>query len=192
MSPIEIVAVFLGIANITLIVRRSIWNYPFGIAMVSLYAVIFWEAKLYSDAGLQIFFLIVQAYGWWAWSRDKEAEGDIVVRRLNPPQWVGTIITSFMAALLWAMFLRANTDASLPFWDANIAMFSVAAQILMTRRYIENWHLWIAIDVVSVVVYWTKGLALTAGLYILFLGLAVLGLIEWRKAEVQARKEIFE
>lgn len=192
MSPIEIVAVFLGIANITLIVRRSIWNYPFGIAMVALYAVIFWETKLYSDAGLQIFFLIVQAYGWWAWSRDKEADGDIVVRRLNTPQWVGTIIASFAAALLWAWFLRVNTDASLPFWDANIAMFSVAAQILMTRRYIENWHLWIVIDVVSVGVYWAKGLTLTAGLYILFLGLAILGLIEWRKAEAQAQRETFE
>ena len=67
MSPIEIAAVLLGLVNVTLVVRRSVWNYPFGIAMVVLYADIFFDAKLYSDALLQLFFLAVQFYGWWNW-----------------------------------------------------------------------------------------------------------------------------
>ncbi|MBP6379456.1 MAG: nicotinamide mononucleotide transporter, partial [Sphingorhabdus sp.] len=71
MSGLEIAAVLLGIANIVLIIRRSVWNYPFAIAMVSLYFIIFRDAKLYSDAGLQIFFVAVNAYGWWSWQRNK-------------------------------------------------------------------------------------------------------------------------
>jgi nicotinamide mononucleotide transporter len=81
--------------------------------------------------------------------------------------------------------MAANTDATYPHWDAAIAMLSVAGQILMTRRYIENWHWWIVVNMISVPLYLTKALYLTTGLYALFLVFAVLGLIEWRRAEAK-------
>ena len=87
MSAIEIIAVILGIANIILIIRRSVWNFPVAIAMVALYFVIFREAKLYSDAGLQVFFAVVNLYGWWSWRRNKADAGEVIVRRL--PAHVG-------------------------------------------------------------------------------------------------------
>ncbi len=183
MSPIEIAATLLGVANIILIIRRSVWNFPFGIAMVSLYAVIFFDTKLYSDAGLQIFFIVVNLYGWWAWSRNRADAGEIVVERLGPlgqALWIGG---SIAAIALWGYFMHANTDATHPWWDASVAMLSVSAQILMTRRYIQNWHWWIAVNLISIPLYWTKGLYLTAGLYSLFLVLAIVGLVEWIKAE---------
>ena len=83
---IEILAVMLGLANITLLIRRSIWNYPFGIVMVSLYAWIFYETKLYSDAGLQIFFFIVQFYGWYYWLQGRGDDGLVIVQRLSRNQ----------------------------------------------------------------------------------------------------------
>src|SRR3546814_427665 len=77
MSPIEIAAFVLGVVNLVLLVRRSIWNYPFALAMVALYAQVFFAAKLYSDALLQIFFFVVNLYGWWQWRRSQAHEGDI-------------------------------------------------------------------------------------------------------------------
>jgi len=186
MSELEIVATFLGIANIVLIVKRSIWNYPFALAMVALYGFIFREAKLYSDAGLQIFFFFVNLYGWWAWSRNRADSGEIIVERLTSTGRTLWITGSAIAILAWGTMMSRYTDASYPYWDGSVAMLSVAAQILMTRRYIENWHWWIAVNLVSIPLYLRKELHLTAGLYALFLALAIWGLIEWRRAEARA------
>jgi nicotinamide mononucleotide transporter len=183
MSPIEIVAVLLGIANILLIIRRSVWNYPFGIAMVSLYFFIFRDAKLYSDAGLQIFFIVVNLYGWWSWSRNKAEAGEVVVQRLGTQSVLGWIVGSMIATAGWGFLMSSYTDASYPYWDAGVAMLSVAGQILMTRRYLENWYWWIAVNAISIPLYVVKDLNLTAGLYALFLLLAIAGLVEWRRVQ---------
>jgi nicotinamide mononucleotide transporter len=182
LSPLEALAALLGLANILLIVRRSVWNFPFALAMVSLYALIFAEAKLYSDAGLQVFFFVVNLYGWWSWRANEADVGEVAVQRLG---WLGRALwlsASLIAALLWGSFMHVTTDASFPWWDASIASGSVAAQILMTRRYIENWHGWIAVNLISLPLYALKGLWITCGLYAVFLGMAIWGLIEWRRA----------
>ncbi len=183
MSALEIAAVLLGIINILLIIRRSVWNFPVAIVMVGLYFVIFRDAKLYSDAGLQIFFAVVNAYGFWSWWRNKADTGDIIVRRLPRFAYPAWIIGAILAIWGWGAVMHAETDASYPYWDASVAMLSVAGQILMTRRFIENWHFWIVVNLISVPLYLNKELYLTAGLYGLFLVLAVAGLVEWRKAE---------
>ena len=187
MSPLEIVATVLGVANVVLIVRRSIWNYPFALAMVTLYAIIFRDAKLYSDAGLQLFFFAVNLYGWWAWSRNRAEAGEIVVRHLTRAGLAGWIAGSMLAILGWGTMMARYTDASYPYWDGSVAMLSVAAQILMTRRTLENWHWWIVVNAISIPLYLKKDLDLTAGLYTLFLILAIWGLIEWRRAEQAPR-----
>jgi nicotinamide mononucleotide transporter len=181
-TSLEITATLLGLANIILIVRRSVWNYPFALAMVALYFFIFRDAKLYSDAGLQVFFFLVNLYGWWAWSRNADADGAVSVERLSLSALVLWIAGTLLATLIWGAFMARFTDASLPLWDAGVAMVSVAAQLLMVRRRIENWYWWITVNAVSIPLYLTKGLLLTAGLYALFLALAVWGLIEWRRS----------
>lgn len=182
MNPLEIIAVALGLANIGLLVRRSIWNYPFGMAMVALYLVIFWEARLYGEAVLQVFFFVVQGWGWWLWAR---AGG---LTQMVTVTWMDTRARAAALALVagsslgigWAM--ARFTDAALPFADATIAGASVVAQVLLALRRVENWALWIAIDVLSVGVYLNRELYLTAGLYVVFLGFAAAGLIAWAKA----------
>jgi nicotinamide mononucleotide transporter len=185
MSPIEIFATLFGVANIILIIRRSVWNYPFGIVMVVLYVIIFWRAKLYSDAGLQVFFVLVQFYGWWSWSRDKLSAGEIIVKRLPPKAVFMWVFISIIATAGWGYFMAFNTDATHPYWDASVAMLSIIAQLLLTWRFLENWWWWIVIDVISIPLYLVKGLYLTAGLYGLFLILAIAGLIEWRRVNQQ-------
>lgn len=181
MSPIEIIAVALGVANILLVARRSIWNFPVALVMVTLYARIFWDAKLYSDAGLQVFFFAVNLYGWWSWRANKAEAGEIVVERLTHAALVAWIGGSILAVLAWGTIMARLTDASLPYADASVAMLSVAAQLLMTWRKLENWYWWIIVNIISVGLYAVKGLYLTTGLYALFLGLAVWGLINWHK-----------
>ncbi len=183
MSMIEIVAVLLGIANIVLIIRRSVWNFPVAIVMVALYFVIFRDAKLYSDAGLQIFFAAINLYGWWSWNRNKDDSGVISVRRLPATGYALWITGSILAIWAWGAIMHAETDASYPYWDASIAMLSIVGQILMTRRFVENWHYWIIVNIISIPLYIVKDLHLTAGLYGIFLVLAIAGLVEWRKAE---------
>ncbi len=181
MDPIEAIAVALGLVNITLIIRRSIWNYPFGIVMVILYAHIFWGLKLYSDAGLQVFFLIVQFYGWIAWAGKQGDDGLVAVDRMQTPARITAVAASIIAIGLWGTMMVQLTDATFPYWDGAIAMLSVAAQIMMTRRLIENWAWWIVVDILAIGLFAVKGLWLTAGLYGVFLVMATYGLIEWRR-----------
>ena len=188
-NALEILATLLGLANIVLLVRRSIWNYPFGIAMVALYADIFFTAKLYSDALLQLFFFAIQVYGWWAWWRAGGGEHKVEVERLTGAARTAWIAMIALTSFAWGTMMHAYTDASFPWWDATVAMASIAAQILLARRMIENWVLWIAVDAMAIGLYLTKGLTLTAGLYFVFLLLCIFGLREWAAAERAERAE---
>ncbi|HEU4820242.1 MAG TPA: nicotinamide riboside transporter PnuC [Qipengyuania sp.] len=182
MNPLEIIAVALGLTNITLLVRRNIWNFPFGIAMVALYAVIFFQARLYAEAGLQVFFAVVQIYGWSLWRRAGGVVKAVEVRWLGWPSRAGWLAAiAIMAAGLGAAMDR-YTDAAAPYPDAGIAAASIAAQFLLSFRRIENWILWIAIDIGAIGLYIARDLHLTAGLYCVFLVLSVLGLREWSRA----------
>ena len=181
MSKLEAIAAFLGVINVALVARRSIWNYPFGIVMVALYFFVFFGAKLYSDALLQIFFLVIQIYGWWNWVRSPKADHGIVVEWMTAGTRLKWIAGTVAFSICWGLLMRTYTDAAAPLIDANIAGFSVAAQLLMSLRRVENWVLWIAVDVVAIGLFLWRGLAITAGLYAVFLCLATVGLISWSR-----------
>jgi len=183
MNSIEWIATLLGLACVALAARRSVWTFPTGIASVVLLGVVVFEARLYSDALLQAFFAAANAYGWRNWSRSNAAAGAVVVTRMSARERVRWAAVTIAASLAWAGLVHRFTDASYPMWDALIAGVSVAAQLLMARRRIEHWWLWIAVDVASVPLYLAKGLHLFAALYLLYLALSVWGLIDWRRAE---------
>jgi nicotinamide mononucleotide transporter len=191
MNLVEWIAAALGLANIALLVRRSVWNYPFGMAMVALYAVVFFEARLYGEAGLQVFFFVAQAWGWALWVRAARngagSDSQVPVRWLSNLSRLVWLTATAALALNLGWVMHRFTNASLPYADAAIAGASIAAQILLGFRRIENWVLWIAIDVASIAVYVTKGLWPTAGLYVVFLGMSVVGLYEWIVAYRRAR-----
>jgi nicotinamide mononucleotide transporter len=190
MDPVEWIAAALGLANIALLVRRSVWNYPFGMAMVALYFVVFWQAKLYGEAGLQIFFFAAQAWGWALWVRAGGGESRVPVRRLGGFSRALWLVATAALTLNLGWVMHKFTDASLPYADAAIAGASIAAQVLLAYRRIENWVLWIAIDVASIGVYAYKDLWPTAALYVVFLVMSVLGLIEWAAAERVQNREL--
>lgn len=181
MSWTEIVASLLGVVNIVLLVRRSIWNYPFGIVMVTLYGVVFFEARLFSDALLQVFFFVVQVYGWWVWYHARDSEGLVKVELMSTRSrivWAAVIVVATVAE---GWYLANYTTDSAPWMDANTTAMSVVAQYLLSIRKIENWILWIVTDVVQIGLYYWKGLYPTTGLYMLFLVLSCVGLYEWQR-----------
>lgn len=179
MNWVEIVAALLGVINVTLVVRRSLWNYPFGVAMVTLYFFVFVEARLYSDALLQIFFLVIQLYGWRNWSRSARVDDGVAVETLRPATRAIWLSVTLVAAAGWGWAMASLTDAAAPYIDATVAALSVSAQLLQSLRKAESWLLWIAVDLIAIPLFLSRELYFTAGLYGLFLILAVIGLLAW-------------
>ena len=184
---VEWIAAALGVINISLLIFRSVWNFPFGIAMVALYIFVFFEKRLYAEAGLQVFFILAQLWGWRLWLKVGGDDDRVPVRWLDwLSRGVWVMVTAAVSVNLgWAM--HSFTNAALPYADSAIAGASVAAQILLAYRRIENWVLWIVIDVAAVALYIDRGLYPTAGLYGGFLVLSLIGLREWIAAEQRAR-----
>ena len=191
MAPIDLLASALTLINVALIVRRSLWNYPFGLAAVAVSAVVFWRERLYSDVLLQGFFFAVQFYGWWVWSRHRARDGGVSVAWLSWRQRGLALGLTLTATVAWGALMHRLTDASLPWWDAANLMLSVAAQILMSRRFGENWALWIVVDVNAIGLYAAKGLAAFTFLYVVLTGLAIWGFLQWqRDSRVAARADV--
>ena len=185
-SLIEWIAVTCGLINVSLIIRRSIWNYPFGFVMVTLYFFIFWDYKLYSDALLQVYFFVIQFYGLWIWLQGRADDGRIRVAPLKQQTFALYLAITAAAWLLISWLMATYTDAAAPRWDAAVAALSVTAQFLMSRRHIESWLLWIVVDVLAIGLFYTRDLVPTAALYAVFLCLAIIGYLQWRNAEKDA------
>lgn len=179
---IEITAATLGFVNVYLIIKRTIWNYPFGILMVILYAWIFWDYKLYAESGLQVYFLVIQLFGWWWWLNGRSDDGLVVVEKSPKLEISLCIVTAITISFGLGFTLSNYTDATLPYWDSTISALSVVAQFLLARRRLESWPVWIAVDALAIGVYISKDLYPTAVLYGLFLCMATAGFVSWARA----------
>ncbi len=182
MNPIEAMAAALVVANVALVAQRSVWNYPVALVAVAIYAWVFAGARLYSDALLQVFFFAANLYGWRNWALSRAATGEVVVEQLDARVRAAWLIGGAGACVLWGTLMHRYTDAAYPWWDAGIAIASVAAQVMQARRAIESWWVWIAVDVASVPLYAAKDLWFTCGLYAVLLALSIHGLVHWQRA----------
>jgi nicotinamide mononucleotide transporter len=181
-AALEIVAALSGLACVWLTMRQNIWCWPVGLVQILLYIFIFFEVKLYSDVGLQVVFLVLQFWGWYNWLHGGRDRGELKVARAGLGGFLAWAGVSAAGCAALGTFMRASTDASLPYWDAAATAMSLVAQWLMTKKILESWLFWIAVDVLSVGIYLAKGLYWTAGLYAVFLCLATMGLFEWLRS----------
>ena len=181
-SWMEQLATILGLIGVGLTIRQSILNFPIGMVQVVLSGIVFYHAKLYADMKLQGVYLIVLAYGWWHWSQPRDDQQVLRVTRLTWEGRIGCIVTGLCGAFLWGWYLKANTDAAMPYRDAFIASFSILAQWLQARKKLENWIGWMVVNLAAIAVYWMAGLYWFAVLYLLFLVLAIGGHFEWLKS----------
>lgn len=186
-SLLEISGVISGILCVYLAARNNIWSWPLAIISVSLYIFIFYDAKLYADAGLQVYFLITNIYGWYFWSRKSEKDDKVPVSFANRKLILLSLIAIVIFTLLLGTFLYKGTDAAFPFIDSFCTACSLVAQLYLARKIIENWLIWIFVDIIYVGVYLIKDLHLTAGMYALYILIAAMGYINWRKELRQSK-----
>jgi nicotinamide mononucleotide transporter len=182
LSLLETFAAVVGALSVWLSVRQNVLSWPTAIVNVVLYTIVFYEAKLYADMGLQVVYAVLSIYGWYQWLYGGEGHTALRVSRTTRPLSIRLALIAATFAVLLGTLLHRTTDASLPFMDSALTSTSLVAQWMMTRKLLENWAVWIAVDVLYVGMFIYKGLYVTAVLYAVFLCLAVKGWIDWRNS----------
>jgi nicotinamide mononucleotide transporter len=181
-SALDLTNLVLGVVGVWLMVRRTLWAFPVGLVAVTVQGVLFFRERFYADATLQIFFFVTLAWGWWHWMHDRGDAPELPVTRLSGRGWLWTLAMAGGATVAWALVAQRWTDTRMPWRDAFIAAFSVAGQVLQARKNVENWLVWLVVNGVAIVSYWSAELAFTAFLYAVYLVLALVGWRAWRKA----------
>lgn len=178
---IEITAAILGIAGVWLTTRQNIWCWPIGLVNVLLSLFVFYDAKLYYDVILQIFYFVLTIYGWYNWVFGKKGNAILPVKRITKTHFIYSLVIVVIAVLLFGYTAQRFTDASFPYWDALTTAGGIIATLWMARKIIENWIAWIFIDVLCTVIYIYKELYAFSVLYFIFAILAVIGYYSWKK-----------
>ncbi len=177
---LELVAVVLGIWMVLANLRVNPVGWPLAIASSLLYALLFASSKLYGEAALQLLFIMLAFWGWWQWLRGRAGDGTALQVRTLPlrQRWAAAAATLAAWPLL-GLLLQRLTDSDVPFLDALPTVASITGQLLLGRKLLENWPVWVAVNVFSVALFAYKALWLTAGLYVVFALLAVAGWKAW-------------
>ena len=182
----EVLGAVSGLACVALVARQHVWNWPIGLANNVFWALLFWRAKLYLDSRLQWVFFALGCYGWWRWARGVEG-APLAVRRTRPREWAVLAALVVVATGGLAAWLAHHTDSPVPLADAIVFTLSLAATWGQAEKLLESWWFWIAVDVVSVPLYVSRGLYLTAAVYVVFGVLCVVGLRRWARDLSDAR-----
>ncbi len=180
-SCLELVAVIFGIVSVYLSVRQNIWSWPTALINVALYFLLFYKVGLFSDMGLQVVYFALSLYGWYEWLYGGAGHTELRVTRATPRVWLAVIAVGLVVWVALGQITSRLKGAALPYVDAATTTTSLVAQWMMTRKILENWAIWVAVDVVYVGMFIFKHLYLTAGLYAVFLVLAAMGHFQWKR-----------
>lgn len=182
MSTIEWVAAIAGAISVYLSARENIWSWPTAIVNVGLYILIFQRSGLYSDMGLQVVYLVLSVYGWYEWLHGGANKTKLEVSKASNRVWAISAAAGVAGWFaIWSV-TRHLQGVSIPSIDAGLTATSLVAQWMMTRKILENWVLWIIADIVYVPMYIYKHLYVTSALYLVFLALAIMGYVEWKRS----------
>jgi nicotinamide mononucleotide transporter len=179
-SWVEILGFITGAASVWLAVRENVWNWPFAVGNAVFFFVLFFQNRLYGDMALQVVFFGLAILGWYRWLRGGEHHTALHVSRINARLAIGMALTTVVATAVMTVYLRRINDAA-PFLDALTTVLSLVGQYLLTRKIIENWHVWIAADVLYIYLYIARGLYLTSVLYVIFLVMCIAGVVQWQR-----------
>ena len=192
MSPLEIFAVIISIIGVTLTIKRNMWCWVFNFFAFVLYAYLFFEFKLYGETILQVFFMVVNFYGFYHWLKGKQQDQEI---RIEPIAVQTVILQMIIAAVgggVFGLSLHYFTDAALPMLDSQLAAFSLLATYWTSRKHIATWVLWVFVDIVYVWMFMYKELFLTAALYAAFVGLAGFGWWQWEQVKKKQSASMYK
>jgi nicotinamide mononucleotide transporter len=178
----EVFGFLTGAGCVALLVRQNIWNWPLGIANNLTFIVLFNRTGLYADVGLQVFYIAISLYGWWHWLHGGRDHGTLTVSRVRPGTALLLAGAVALSTALLTFLLRRYTNSTVPVLDSLITSLSLVAQFMMTRKWVENWPVWILANCISVGLLIFKGLYVTSLLYVVYQGLCLMGWKEWRAA----------
>ena len=181
-SALELASFALALCMVLLNIRQSPWAWLFSILSAAMYAVVFYDSKIYGDMSLQFFFIAVSLWGWYQWLFGGATHQGVQVSRMPPRAYLYSGLAWLIGFIAIAAFLRMFTDTDVPHIDAFLTAGSLVGQILLSRKKLENWYVWIAIDLIYIGLYLHKDLYLTAFLFAIFVVLAVIGLRTWDKS----------
>jgi len=186
-SWVELIGTIFGLACVYLATVPNILTWPTGIVNEICLFILFFQVQLYADMFLQVFFLFVTLYGWYYWKKEP-GEDSITHIRTKDKWWIagiimlGTLAAGFLFGNIHEFFPKYFTIAAdYPYVDSLVMVLSVIATILLARKKLENWHLWILVDLICVCLFFIKGIYFLAGLYFIFLFIATHGLLNWKK-----------
>jgi nicotinamide mononucleotide transporter len=194
LSYIEFLGTLTGLISVWLAAKANIWTWPVGLINVVSFFLIFFEIHLYADMFLQVYYFITSLYGWVVWY-NKSGDGEIAV--LSKNRRTSLLIIIVLSTLIFGFIVSKihlilpsvfSKPASYPFPDTFLAVLSIIATILLAQKKLENWILWIIVDVISVVLYAKKGVMVISVEYFVFVCLAVVGLVSWIKIFIHEKR----
>ena len=187
-TPLELISFVLAVITVVLNIRQTHWAWLFSILSSATYGVVFFGARLYGDMALQLVFIAVSVWGWYQWLYGGARHEALNVTRLDRRGSLYSLGAWLAGFVLIALFLRTWTNTDVPHIDGFLTAGSLVGQLLLSRKKVENWHVWIVVDVLYVGLYVYKGLMLTAILYAVFIVLAWIGLRTWSRIAQQEVK----
>ncbi|SFH13971.1 nicotinamide riboside transporter PnuC [Pedobacter insulae] len=185
---LEWCGVFTGILCVWLAAKNNIWNWPVAIVSVIIYIFIFFETKLYADMGLQLYFFVMNVYGWYFWSKQRNNPTESrPITIITTREILLSVLGAVVFTITLGFLLYQQTDASFPFIDSFCTACSLIGQIFLARKVLQNWLIWIFVDLIYVGVYFSKDLYATGLMYALYIGIATMGYLDWRKTYREQR-----
>ena len=189
MNSVELAGFVLSLAMVYCNIKEIHWGWPLAIASSALYGVVFWNTQLYGEASLQVMFILTSIWGWRQWRLGVQAPqaeswvkpATLQISRLLPGQRHQAIFAFFIAWPVFTFFLYRFTDSNVAIWDGLVTALSLLAQYLLAKKKIENWWVWLAVNLITVGLMLVKSLWLTALLYLIFSGLSYVGLKAWQR-----------
>ena len=182
-QALEIIGTLVGLVYLWLEYKASIWLWIASIIMPAIYIFVYYEAGLYADFGINIYYLGAAVYGWFVWKygHKSQEEKGLPITCMPKRSWLKSFVVFVVAQFVIAWMLINYTDSNVPWWDAFTTALSIIGMWMLACKYLEQWWVWFVVDVVCVGLYIYKELYFTAGLYGLYAIIAVFGWWNWKK-----------
>ena len=189
-DPLEFVGLIIGLLYLYLEYKANIWLWPVGVIMPLVYIVIFYQSKFYADMGIYIYYFFASIYGWYIWSKSIKKTDEVLISQL-PIRYLGKMTAIFAVLFAAIAFVLIRfTDSPVPYGDSLTTALSIIAMWMLAHKYIEQWLLWIAVNVISTGLYFWKGLDTTAVLFIVYSIIPIFGYFKWKRMMVEQEKTI--
>jgi nicotinamide mononucleotide transporter len=184
MKWLEFAGLVSGLVCVWLLIRENVWTFPIGLVYAFVSVAVFVQQRLYADVLLSAYYVLMNGYGWWYWlyGGSRNVGDDLPPQNISRAALVSLSGLSVIGIAAMGWFFASQTDADLPYWDSATTVLSFVAMWMTARKFVENWIVWLIVDVLATAVYAYKGIDFYALLYAIYFGMAIMGWRAWRRS----------